>query len=121
MRRLTDGRDLPGKTTAASARLKSKVLAVVAAIPPGRVTTYGTIATFTHATARQVARVLATLSAEESDRLPWFRVVAANGLISSTRLGAVGRAQIKRLRAEGVSVTARHKVQDFDAVVWLPG
>jgi methylated-DNA-protein-cysteine methyltransferase-like protein len=69
-------------------RLKSQVLAVVAAIPEGRVTTYGAIGQQLRVTARQVAFILATLTVEESERIPWFRVVAANGVVSSTKLGA---------------------------------
>jgi methylated-DNA-protein-cysteine methyltransferase-like protein len=103
------------------ARLKPRVLAVVAAIPEGRVTTYGTIAQHLQVTARQVAFVLATLTAEESERLPWFRVVAANGFVSTTKLGAVGRRQIQRLRAEGVGVTPRNKVEEFHVIAWSPG
>ena len=103
------------------ARLKSKVLAIVAAIPEGRVTTYGAIGKYLHATARQVGFVLANMTVEESERLPWFRVVAANGVVSSTKLGAVGRKQIERLRAEGVAVTQRNKVEDFVVIAWSPG
>jgi methylated-DNA-protein-cysteine methyltransferase-like protein len=103
------------------ARFKARVLAVLAAIPEGRVTTYGTIARHLHVTARQVAFILATLTAEESERLPWFRVVAANGVVSSTKLGFVGRRQIVRLRAEGVAVTPRNKVEDFRMIAWSPG
>jgi methylated-DNA-protein-cysteine methyltransferase-like protein len=106
---------------AAYARFRARVLAVVAAIPEGRVTTYGTIGRHLRATARQVARVLASFTEEESDTLPWFRVVAANGVVSTTKLGAVGRRQIARLRAEGVSVTPGNKVGEFDAVAWSPG
>ncbi len=95
------------------ARFKSRVLAVVAAIPEGRVATYGTIARHLQFTPRQVASILATLTVEESERLPWFRVVAANGVVSSTKLGAVGRRQIERLRAEGVVVTPGNRVEDF--------
>jgi methylated-DNA-protein-cysteine methyltransferase-like protein len=102
-------------------RLKSQVLAILAAIPEGRVTTYGTIGQHLHVTARQVAFVLARLMVEESERLPWFRVVAANGVVSSTKLGAVGRRQIARLRAEGVAVTARNKVEEFERIAWSPG
>jgi methylated-DNA-protein-cysteine methyltransferase-like protein len=105
----------------AGVRFKAQVLAVVAAIPEGRVTTYGAIAQHLRVTARQVARILATLTAEESERLPWFRVVAANGIVSSTKLGAVGRKQIERLRAEGVAVTPRNKVEDFHVLAWSPG
>ncbi|MBV9123248.1 MAG: MGMT family protein [Planctomycetes bacterium] len=102
-------------------RFKAQVLAVVAAIPEGRVTTYGAIAQYLRSTARQVARILATLTAEESERLPWFRVVAANGVVSSTKRGAVGRKQIERLRAEDVAVTPRNKVEDFPGRAWSPG
>lgn len=101
-------------------RLRPRVHAVVAAIPEGRVTTYGTIGRHLHATARQVARILATLTAEESGRLPWFRVVAANGIVSTTKLGAVGRRQITRLRAEGVAITSGNKVEDFAVLAWSP-
>jgi methylated-DNA-protein-cysteine methyltransferase related protein len=106
--------------SAASVRFKSQVLAVVAAIPEGRVTTYGAIGRHLGVTARQVAFVLATLTAEESAGLPWFRVVAAKGVVSSTKRGAVGRKQIQRLREEGVSVTPRNKVEEFDLIVWSP-
>jgi methylated-DNA-protein-cysteine methyltransferase-like protein len=101
-------------------RLRARVLAVIAAIPEGRVTTYGAIARRLKATARQVAFVLARFTPEESATLPWFRVVAANGVISTMKLGAVGRRQIARLRAEGVEVTPRNKVANFDAVFWQP-
>ena len=107
--------------SAGQARLKPRVLEVVAAIPEGRVTTYGAVGRHLRVTARQVARVLATLTAEESEGLPWFRVVAANGVVSSTKLGAVGRRQIARLRAEGVAVTPRNKVEDFEVIAWSPG
>lgn len=102
-------------------RLKSRVLAVLAAIPEGRVTTYGAIGQHLKGTARQVAYILANLTAEESERLPWFRVVAANGIVSSTKRGSVGRRQIERLRAEGIAVSLRNKVEDFQAIAWFPG
>jgi methylated-DNA-protein-cysteine methyltransferase-like protein len=102
------------------ARLKTRVLTVLAAIPEGRVTTYGAIGQHLHVTARQVAFILARLTVEESEHLPWFRVVAANGIISTIKLGAVGRRQIQRLRAEGVAVTSRNKVEDFNLVAWSP-
>jgi methylated-DNA-protein-cysteine methyltransferase-like protein len=105
--------------TIAEAR-KSRILAVVAAIPEGRVTTYGVIARHLGIGARQVAFVMATLTREESAALPWFRVVAANGVISSMKVGSVGRRQIARLRAEGVSVLRSNKVEDFDKVLWVP-
>ncbi len=106
--------------TDAFARLKERVVAIVAAIPEGRVTTYGLIARHLHTGPRQVARVLTACTPVESAAVPWFRVVAANGVISSTKAGTVGRRQIKRLRAEGVAVSPRDKVEDFNVIVWPP-
>lgn len=107
--------------SSAAERLKARVVAVVAVIPEGRVTTYGLIARRLKATPRQVASVLARFSEEESAELPWFRVVAAGGVVSTTKLGAVGRKQVERLEAEGVEVTPRNKVAEFKSVVWVPG
>ncbi|SRR6266568_1943353 len=102
------------------ARLKSRVLAVVKAIPEGRVTTYGMIARRLRVTPRQVAFVMARLTDDESRDLPWFRVVAANGVVSTMKLGMVGRRQIARLREEGVAVTPWNKVAEFASVLWSP-
>jgi len=102
------------------ARIKSRVLPVLAAIPEGRVTTYGTIARHLRVTARQVAFVLTRLTPEESRELPWFRVIAANGVVSSIKAGSVGRRQIERLRVEGIEVTMRNKVVGFKAIAWKP-
>ena len=102
------------------ARTRAKVLEIVAAIPEGHVTTYGAIARHLGVTARLIARVLASFTDEESRTLPWYRVVAANGVVSTIKLGAVGRRQIAWLQAEGVSVTPRNKVEEFDAVFWQP-
>src|SRR5262249_55945690 len=113
-------RNLTSKSSR-TVQLKSRVLQVVATIPEGRVTTYGTIARYLRTSARQVGMVMAALTPNESRRLPWFRVVAANGVISTIKLGSVGRRQIARLRAEGVMVTHGNKVEDFNAVVWFPG
>ena len=73
-----------------TSRTRERILVIVAAIPAGRVTTYGAIARRLRTTPRLVARVLASFSPEESRTLPWFRVVAANGVVSTMRLGAVG-------------------------------
>lgn len=112
-------RDGPARPTAAG-RFHSRVAAVVNAIPEGQVTTYGAIARRLGATPRQVAQVLARFTEEESARLPWFRVVAARGKISTIVLGATGRRQIARLRDDGVEVSPRHTVVDFDGIFWQP-
>ena len=101
-------------------RLRSRVIGLVAAIPEGRVTTYGAIARRLRVSPRQVARVLGSFTAEEAAGLPWFRVVAANGVISSLKLGTVGRRQIACLREEGTEVTGRNRVSQFQTVFWRP-
>ena len=100
--------------------LRPKVLALVSAIPRGHVTTYGALARRLGVSARQVAYVLARLTMEESERLSWYRVVAAGGVVSTMRLGAVGRKQVRCLAAEGIAVTAWNKIDDFRAVEWAP-
>ncbi len=99
------------------ARIKPDVLAAVDAIPPGRVTTYGAIARTLGVSPRHIAYVLARLGPSECAELPWHRVVGAGGAIRTT---ASRREQVRRLRAEGLSVTARDRVGDFDATFWQP-
>jgi methylated-DNA-protein-cysteine methyltransferase-like protein len=106
--------------TLKTASTRLKVVATIAAIPESRVTTYGAIGKAIGATARQVARVLANLTPEESRELPWFRVVASGGVISSLKVGAVGRRQIERLQNEGIEVTLRGRIIDFASVFWQP-
>ena len=72
----------------------------ILAIPAGRVSTYGKIAEATgypryH---RAVARLL---RGEHFDRLPWHRVVGADGAIKTS--GTSAKEQRARLRQEGVS------------------
>ena len=101
-------------------RLRSRVISIVAAIPEGRVTTYGTIARRLRVSPREVARVLSSFTPDESAAYPWYRVVAANGVVSSIKLGAVARRQIALLRTENIEVTSRSRVVDLEALFW-PG
>ena len=59
-----------------------RVIAIIKGIPSGKVMTYGQIAALagSHRGARQVVRVLHTLS--EKYKLPWHRVVNIKGEIS---------------------------------------
>ena len=60
----------------------TKVIEIIAAIPAGKVSTYGIIAAHANnrSGARQVARILHSSSAKYD--LPWHRVVNRNGQIS---------------------------------------
>jgi methylated-DNA-protein-cysteine methyltransferase-like protein len=81
------------------------ILRTVAAIPAGRVCSYGAVAARAGhpGAARLVGRLLSQLPAESS--LPWQRVVNAQGRISLPDDSPGFREQVQRLRSEGVEVT----------------
>lgn len=97
----TRGRPPFAETTGGGFR--ERVLAVVRAIPPGLVATYGQVALLAGAprAARQVGGIL--YRSGERDDVPWHRVVNASGGISTHKVGA-GTLQEALLRAEGVPV-----------------
>lgn len=77
---------------------------VIAAIPPGRVTTYGAVARAAGLPGRARQAGYALKIAPRSLLLPWHRVVAAGGRIAFPRSTLQHREQVRRLRAEGVAV-----------------
>ena len=91
-----------------------RVLALVDSIPRGRVATYGDVAREAGLgrRARFVGRVLRDLP--DGARLAWHRVVQAGGRIAA-RPG--WQEQRRRLRAEGVEVDARGRL-DLEAHRW---
>lgn len=92
--------------------LREQILTVLAAIPPGRVTTYGRIAAMTEGgTPRLVARALRELPDDHD--LPWFRVITASRRVAE-HPGAIEQRQ--RLVAEGILFDARGKVPS--EVLW---
>ena len=100
----------------------------VAAIPRGRVASYGEIATRAGLPrhARLVGRVLR--EAPAADALPWFRVLRADGRLAFPPGSAPFREQVRLLAAEGVRVQrsrvdiVRHGWErDIDQVLWGPG
>jgi len=85
-----------------------RIIEVIKAIPPGRVSSYGSIALAAGLPngARQTVRILHSLS-EKLD-LPWHRVIRSNGSIA---LDGEGRElQIQLLRSEGVDVSPDGKI-----------
>jgi methylated-DNA-protein-cysteine methyltransferase-like protein len=82
----------------ASANQRARVLRVIRALPKGKVSSYGAIASAAGwpGAARQVVRLL-----RQSAGLPWHRVVGAGGAIKLP--GESGAEQRFRLRMEGVT------------------
>ncbi len=76
----------------------------LAQIPPGRVVSYGELATLAGLgrAARWVGRILSQLP--EGTSLPWHRVIAAGGRLSLAAGTPSGQEQRARLRAEGVTI-----------------
>ena len=66
----------------AFARIKSDVMAIVAALPQGRVASAADIGRQIDVPARHVAYILTTLDEGERAVSPWWRVVADGGAIS---------------------------------------
>jgi len=96
-----------------------EVIALIRAIPRGRVATYGQIANLAGnpRAARQVVRTLHACSDKEG--LPWHRVINSRGAISLPP-GRGGREQMRRLRAEGLAVDSQGRL-DLDAYQWDKG
>ena len=94
-----------------------RVVNAIKSIPRGKVATYGQLAAMAGNPrgARQVVRVLASLSAKEN--LPWHRVINAKGTISLK--GAGFDEQKALLDAEGVAVDERGAV-DLKKYGWRP-
>ncbi len=106
---------------------QSVIADVIRAIPRGCVASYGEIAARAGlpGRARLVGKVLR--DARAGARLPWHRVLRADGRIAFEPRTAPFREQQRRLAAEGVVVVkgrvdlARHGWQrDLDAELWAP-
>lgn len=98
---------------------KQLVLELVAAIPKGKVATYGQIAAMAGSPrgARQVGEVLRGLKDSSLD-IPWQRVINASGGISTYKVGA-GRLQRELLEAEGIQFNDNGTV-NLNRYRWQP-
>lgn len=101
------------------------IYAAIAAIPSGRVASYGAIAARAGlpGRARLVGKVLG--ETPEGLELPWFRVLRASGQIALPPGSRGFNEQCRRLRAEGVTVVngrvplARFGLDaDLDRALW---
>jgi methylated-DNA-protein-cysteine methyltransferase-like protein len=92
---------------------------VVRRIPPGRVATYGQVASLAGLPghARQVGYALHALP--EHSSVPWHRVVNAKGGISSRAIPGAELVQRHLLAQEGVRLNARGQVS-LAQVRWIP-
>jgi len=112
---------MASKESAAFARIRVEVIRVVAGIPEGRFTTYGSIAGHLNVNPRHVAYFLARLSEEEAAILPWHRVVAAEARISRGMAEDLRVEQQGRLEAEGLKIDPRGFIIDPDRCFHVVG
>ena len=99
----------------AFARIRAEVIRLVALIPPGKFTTYGSIAVHMNVTPRHVAFVMARLSEEESSRLPWHRVVSADARLSPKMDADLRQLQRSRLEGEGICIDSRGCIENDES------
>jgi methylated-DNA-protein-cysteine methyltransferase-like protein len=83
-------------------RIRTHVLAIARAVPEGKVVTHEDIGQFLDVMPRHVAYILATLTADEREVLPWHRVVGTNGELKEPNPGAKGPTQADLLERDGV-------------------
>lgn len=81
-------------------KIRSDVLGATAVIPRGRVSTYAAIGGHLEVMARHVSYILAQMTEDERERVPWHRVVAKDGSLSD-RNAARRKEQQALLEAEG--------------------
>lgn len=101
------------------AERRRRILEIVAALPRGRVASYGQVAALAGLPrhAREVGRVLSELP--DGSSIPWQRVIAADGRVSARGLWGDEERQRRLLESEGVRFDARGRV-DLNRFGWDP-
>lgn len=101
------------------------IWSTIAAIPAGRIASYGEVARRAGLPRRARLVAQALRAAPDALSLPWHRVVRADGRIAFTPGSASFRRQRRLLEAEGVGVAANGRVtmpagdsDDLDALIW---
>ena len=95
-----------------------KVFTIIRKIPKGKVLTYGQVATL--AGVPRASRIVGGLLFQQGleKRLPWQRVINAQGKLSTYRVG-MGTEQKRLLQAEGIRFN-RGGVIDLKQYQWWP-
>ena len=100
--------------------INSRIWQVITLIPRGKVASYGDVAAQAGmpGAARRVGRALKGLPRDT--RIPWHRVINAQGRLSLPVDSTARYAQRERLEAEGVIFRGNGSV-DMGRFRWLPG
>ncbi len=106
---------MPKAKSKAFTRIRAEVLRIVASIPPGHFTTYGSIAHHMNVVPLHVGSALASLTEEEAAALPWHRVVGSDARLSKMSDPKTRATQRARLEAEGMKISKQGVILDSDA------
>jgi methylated-DNA-protein-cysteine methyltransferase-like protein len=99
-------------------KIRSDSLSAVSHVPSGRVTTFKEVGRLLDVMPRHIAYILATLSEEERQTIPWHRIVSDGGALSKKQIASYGKEQIRRLRDEGVRFSTDGRILDWESVEW---
>ncbi|MFO1148966.1 MAG: MGMT family protein [Alsobacter sp.] len=102
------------------ARIKGDVLAVMQAVPAGRLVTLKDLGAHLDVAPRHVAYTLAQLDPIEAAAVPWHRAVAEAGTVA-LRADGLGRLQRDLLEEEGHAVAPDGRILDLAARLVDPG
>jgi len=94
-----------------------KVLQIINMVPAGKVVSYGQVALM--AGTPRGARFVGGVLCFRGDNTPWWRVINNAGRISTTCLDHTATTQKEKLRAEGVEVSEKLKI-DIERFRWRP-
>jgi methylated-DNA-protein-cysteine methyltransferase-like protein len=112
---------MPKSKSQAFTRIRAEVIRLIALIPSGKFTTYGSIAIHMNVVARHVATVISRLTDEESASLPWHRVVGAEARISPNMPTEIAFKQRTRLEAEGLILDSKGYIKNADTQFHVVG
>lgn len=84
--------------------LKTKLFKLIKNIPEQKVVYFGQLAKILNTSARTVGWILSGMKKEEWEIIPWYRVVAKDGYISSLKLGQKGEIQRQILLDEDYEI-----------------
>ncbi len=105
---------MPGSN---NSELKRAILNIVSQIPEGKVMYYGQVADMVGTQPRIVGFVMNGLTETEMNAVPWYRVIAKDGYISSLKLGAKGELHKRILQKEGYKIVDDYV--DMNEHLWL--
>jgi methylated-DNA-protein-cysteine methyltransferase related protein len=95
------------------ARIKGDVLAIVSAIPRGKVCTFSSIGEHLDVVPRHIAYILSTLEPLEMLQYPWHRVVGNDGNLGKPKSADTGESQAVLLALDGVLVVENSSAASF--------